>query len=329
MSIVIAGTGSYLPERRLTNAELEKMVDTTDEWIVSRTGISERRIAEKEETCSTMCTIAAKRALESAGMSGSDISAILIATTTPDYVFPNTASLVQRGIEAFGSFCLDISSACTGFIAGINVGCSLLQAHEEYNSILICGSEKLSCITDWQDRNTCVLFGDGAGAIILKRVRDGKNDCCVRVSEVHADGTYAEILCLPGGGSKNPTTAQTLAEGLQYIHMRGRETFKLAVNSMAEAARSVLAKAGVTFDQVSVLIPHQANIRIIQAVAKQLELPDEKVFTNIEKYGNTSAASIAISLDEVIRSGRVKRGDLVLLASFGSGLTWGSVLLSY
>ena len=329
MSIVIAGTGSYVPERCLTNAELEKMVDTTDEWIVSRTGISERRIATNEETCSTMCIEAARRALDSAGMTGKDISAILVATTTPDYVFPNTASLVQRGIEAFGCFCLDISSACTGFIAGINVGCSLLQAHEEYESVMICGSEKLSCITDWQDRNTCVLFGDGAGALILRRVRDGKDDCCINVSEVHADGTYAEILCLPAGGSRNPTTAQTVEERLHYIHMRGRETFKLAVLSMAEAAKSVLNRAGVTFDQVALLVPHQANIRIIQAVAKQLELPDEKVFTNIEKYGNTSAASIAISLDEVIRSGRIKRGDKLLLASFGSGLTWGAVLITY
>lgn len=328
MSIEIAGTGSYLPEKILTNADLEKMVDTSDEWIVTRTGISERRIAEEYETTSSMAIIAAKRALASAGMRADELSAIIVATTTPDYTFPNTASLVQRELGTTGAFCLDISSACTGFVASMELGFALLKGKPEFNSVLIIGAEKLSCIVDWSDRNTCVLFGDGAGAAILRRKNDDAPGALL-ASEVHADGEFAEILCLPGGGSKNPATHETVEKHLHFIHMAGRETFKLAVNAMAETTRTVLAKAGITKDDIKLIIPHQANIRIIQAVVKRLELSEDQVFYNIQRYGNTSAASIPICLDEAVRAGQLKRGDLVLFATFGSGLTWGAMLCRY
>ncbi len=329
MSIEIAGTGSYLPEKRLTNADLEKMVDTSDEWIVTRTGISERRIAEATETTSTMATIAAQRALASAKMSADELSAIIVATTTPDYMFPNTASLIQRGLGTTGAFCLDISTACTGFVAAMELGFALLKGKPEFNSVMIIGAEKLSSITDWSDRNTCVLFGDGAGATILRRVADGKDTEALLSSEIHSDGEFAEILCLPASGSKNPATHETVDAHLHFIHMEGRETFKLAVNAMTETTRKVLAKAGVTKEEVKLIIPHQANIRIIQAVAKRLELAEDQVFYNIQRYGNTSAASIPICLDEAAREGRISRGDLVLFATFGSGLTWGAMLCRY
>lgn len=329
MSIMIAGTGSYIPEKILTNADLEKMVDTSDEWIVTRTGISERHIARPDETTATMAATAARRALEAAGMQAGELSAIIIATTTPDYTFPNTASLVQREIGATGCFCLDISSACTGFIAGLELAFSLVKSNPNYRSVLVIGAEKLSAITDWSDRNTCVLFGDGAGAAIIRKIDDGNDTSALLASDVHADGSFAEILCLPGGGSKNPATHETVDAHLHYIHMEGRETFKLAVNAMVDASRKVLETAGVPLENLAIAIPHQANIRIIQAVAKRLGLDDDRVYANINRYGNTSAASIAICLDEAVRAGKIKRGDHVLLTAFGSGLTWGAMLYHY
>ena len=328
MGIRIAATGSYVPERILTNADLEKIVDTSDEWIRTRTGIGSRHIAAADEYTSDLAFAACSRALERGGYSGRDVSAIIVATTTPDFVFPNTASLLQRRLGAEGAFCIDLSSACTGLISSLEVGIALLAANRRYQRILVCGAEKLSCITDWQDRNTCVLFGDGAGAVLLERVDDGTPDTLL-ASELHADGSYAEVLSLPGGGSRHPFSEETLRDRLHYIHMAGRETFKLAVNSMTTACQAVMERAGVSAADLHLAIPHQANSRIILAVAQRLGLREEQLFMNIEKYGNTSAASIGICLDEVVTQGLVSRGDLLLLASFGGGLTWGAMLLRY
>ncbi|MCQ2380600.1 MAG: ketoacyl-ACP synthase III [Victivallaceae bacterium] len=321
MEIRIVGTGSYLPEKRLTNADLERMVQTDDEWIVSRTGIKERRIAAPDQTTSDMGFEACRRAVDAAGIDASELSAIIVATSTPDYVFPSTASLIERRLGAHRAFCFDISSACTGFVAAMELGYSIMLGNADFKHVLVCGAERLSGIVDWTDRGTCVLFGDGAGAVLLSKTDEG-NAKCLLASDIHADGEHAEMLCLPSSGCKKPPWKEPADSHEFYIHMAGRETFKRAVVAMAEAARNVVKK-----DDVDLVIPHQANARIIQAVATRLELPDEKVFMNIAKYGNTSAASIGICLDEAIRSGRVGKGDVVLTASFGSGLTWGALLL--
>ena len=324
MGIRIFGTGSYIPEKVLTNFDLQKMVDTSDEWIQVRTGIVERHIAPPEMCTGDMAVKAAERALEMAGIGGSEISAVIVATTTPDYNFPNTASLVQRSIGAESAFGFDISAACSGMIYSLELAYSLLL-RKKYRYVLLCGAEKLSCITNWQDRNTCVLFGDGAGAVIL-----GRDDDCGSgqiASDLHIDGNYREILQMPAGGSRNPASHETVEKRMHYIHMLGRETFKLAVNAMTGACKKVLTEAGMESSQVKLVIPHQANKRIIEAVAQRIGVEKEQLFINVNKYGNTSAASIAICLDEAFRGGRFKTGDVILLVAFGSGLTWGAQLL--
>ena len=324
MSIRIAGTGSYLPERILTNADLEKMVDTSDEWIRTRTGIVERHIAPPEMSSGDMAINAAKRALAMAELQGSDISAVIVATTTPDHTFPNTASLVQAAIGAENAFGFDLSAACSGMIYSLELAYSLLL-QKKYRYVLLCGAEKLSSITNYEDRNTCVLFGDGAGAVILGRCDD--DDSGQLASDLHINGEYEDVLKLPAGGSRNPATHETVEKKLHTIHMQGKETFKLAVNAMAGACKAVLEESGVDVSDLKLVIPHQANKRIIEAVAHRINVRDDQLFINVDKYGNTSAASISICLDEAFRSGRLQRGDLALMVAFGAGLTWGAQLI--
>ncbi len=329
MSIKIAGTGSYVPERILTNADLEKMVDTSDEWIRTRTGIAERHIAADDQYTSDLAAEAARRAMEAAGVAPSQIGAVIVATCTPDHTFPNTAAVVQNKLKLDKSFCFDLSAACCGFLSALEVGCGIMLSNKKYRYTLVIGAEKLSTIVNWEDRSTCVLFGDGAGAAVLENVDDGNNTGLV-ASDMNADGSWGDILKLPAGGSANPASADTVANSMHYIHMQGQETFKLAVNAMVSACRKVEEEAGISIPtDVKCVIPHQANIRIIQAVAKRIGISDEQVICNIARYGNTSAASIAIGLDEAVRTGKLQRGDLALLASFGSGLVWGAQLIRY
>lgn len=329
MSIRIAGTGSYIPERILTNADLEKMVDTNDEWIVTRTGISERHIAAENECTSDMAAAACRKALEAAGVDAKEVGAVIVATCTPDYTFPGTAANIHRKLQMGKTFCFDLSAACCGFLSALEVGCGIMLGNKKYRYVLVIGAEKLSSVVNWQDRTTCVLFGDGAGAILLERVDDGNNTGLL-ASDMNADGNWSEILKLPAGGSVHPASQATIDAHMHTIHMQGQETFKLAVNAMVSACRTVEAEAGIDITKdVKLIIPHQANIRIIQAVAKRLGITEEQVICNISRYGNTSAASVAICFDEAVRTGRLQRGDLALFASFGSGLVWGAQLVRY
>ena len=329
MGIRIAGTGSYLPEHRRTNADIEKLVDTNDEWIRTRTGVEERRIAGPDETASTMAIRAAEKALAEAGVDGRDIDAIVVATISPDYIFPNTGALIQHHFQCKQAFCFDLSAACAGFVSSLEVGFSLMRSFpQKYRNVLVCGSDKLSVIVDWTDRNTCILFGDGAGCALLQNDGTDTPDS-ILASSLHADGGYTDVLRIPAGGSKAPASHETVWNRQHFVYMEGRETFKLAVNAMVSSSEEVLARAGVTVDQLALVIPHQANLRIIDAVAKRLGITDDRAFCNIRYYGNTSSASIGIALDEACRTGRIKRGDLVLFTSFGGGLAWGSMLIRY
>lgn len=321
----ITGTGAYLPETVLTNSDLEKMVDTSDEWIRQRTGIVERRIADDDVATSDLSVQAARWAIKSAQIDPIDIEMILVATVTPDTVFPSTACYVQKGIGAKNASAMDISAACAGFIYGLDLANGLIISGQ-YNTILVVGGEVFNNIVDWKDRNTCVLFGDGAGAAVVQATEEPKG---ILASYIGSDGDYADInlLGIPAGGSRMPVTQDAIDNNLNKIQMNGREVFKLGVRLMPEAAQRVLRKANVSVDEIDLLIPHQANLRIIEAVGHRLGVPKEKVFVNVDKYGNTSAATVIIALDEAIRQGRAKPGDLILLVTFGSGLTWGSTLL--
>ena len=329
MGIRIAGTGSYVPSTVRTNADIEKLVDTNDEWIRTRTGIEERRIAGPDETASTMAIQAAEKALSEAGVDGRDLDAIVLATISPDHIFPNTGALIQHHFQCRKAFCFDLSAACAGFVSAMEVGFSMMKAFpEKYRHVLICGSDKLSVIVDWTDRNTCILFGDGAGCALLQN-DGGAGPDAILASSLHADGGYTDVLRIPAGGSKAPACHETVWNRAHFIYMEGRETFKLAVNGMVSSSEEVLSRTGVTVDQLALVIPHQANLRIMQAVAKRLGVEDDRLFCNIQRYGNTSSASIGIALDEACRAGRIKRGDLVLFTSFGGGLAWGSMLIRY
>lgn len=321
----IVGVGSYVPDRILSNADLERMVDTTDEWITTRTGIKERRIAAADEATSDLAAKAALRALESAGLTPDAIDLIIVATITPDMMFPSVACLVQTKIGARRAAAFDLGAACSGFIYAMEVGQQFIMTHTA-DTVLVIGAEKLSSIIDWTDRNTCVLFGDGAGAVILQnRPRShGLLTACLG-----ADGSKAGLLCMPGGGSKIPATPDSIASRLHFLRMDGRETFKNAVIAMGQAANEALARCHLTIDQISLIIPHQANRRIIEAVGERLGAPAEKVFMNVDRFGNTSAASVAIALDEAVRDGRLKQGDLLLLLVFGAGLTWGAAVIEW
>jgi 3-oxoacyl-[acyl-carrier-protein] synthase-3 len=321
----IIGTGSYVPERILTNAELEKMVDTTDEWIYTRSGIRERRIAAPDQPTSDLAARAGARALEKAGVAAADLDQIIVATVTPDMAFPSTACFVQSRLGAKKAACFDVGAACSGFLYGLEIGRLSIGAGSA-QTVLVIGAEKLSCVTDWNDRATCVLFGDGAGAVVLQAATDNRG---VLGTVMGSDGTLSELLHLPGGGSLHPATIQTVEARLHYIKMAGREVFKHAVRAMTEAAQEVLRRCGLTFQDIACIIPHQANVRIIQSITEHLGVPLDKVYMNLEKYGNMSAATVPVALDEVARSGRIKRGDLVVLVAFGGGFTWGAAVVRW
>ncbi|MGA2542649.1 MAG: beta-ketoacyl-ACP synthase III [Verrucomicrobiota bacterium] len=321
----IASVGSYLPERVLTNDELKKMVDTSDEWITSRTGIKERRIAAKHEHTSDLAAKAALVAMARAKVTPEEIDLIIVATITPDMPFPSTACVVQRKIGARHAAAFDIEAACSGFLFALEIGQHFIMAHTA-ETVLVIGADKLSTIVNWRDRNTCVLFGDGAGAAIL---RNRPNAHGLLTTCMGSDGTKGDLLCMPGGGSQCPPTAHSLAAGMHYLRMDGKETFKSAVTAMYTAAREVLRRCEADIAQIKCVIPHQANRRIIDAVAERLGATPEQVFTNLEKYGNTSAASVAIALDEAVQEGRINKGDLILLIAFGAGLTWAAAVIEW
>jgi 3-oxoacyl-[acyl-carrier-protein] synthase-3 len=322
---VITGWGYHVPTRVLTNHELEGMVGTTDEWIVERTGIRERRIVADGETTSSMATQAARQALERAGIAGRDLDTIIVGTTTPDYLLPTAAALVQEQLGAHRAGIFDIGAACAGFIYGLAVARGLIAAGTA-RRVLVIGAETISRYIDWTDRNTCVLFGDGAGAVIVEASTTGDG---IRSTVLHGDGSKRAHLTVLGGGSKHPPTEASVRDRLHYIRMEGNEVFKLAVPSMASAAEEALALAGLRCEDVDLLVPHQANLRIIDAVAKRLRLDRAKVFVNIEKYGNTSAASIPIALSEAVAEGRVRQGDHLVFAAFGGGMTWGAAVVEW
>ncbi|HWN97091.1 MAG TPA: beta-ketoacyl-ACP synthase III [Methylomirabilota bacterium] len=324
-SCSVAAVGSYVPERVLTNADLEKMVDTSDDWIVTRTGIRERRIAAQDEYTSDMAAKAALLAMERGDIKPEQIDLIIVATITPDMPFPATACLVQQKIGARRCPAFDMEAACSGFIYALEIGQHFVMSHT-YETVLVIGAEKLSSIINWRDRNTCVLFGDGAGAAILQ---NRPNTHGLLTACMGADGAKADLLSLPGGGSRCPATSQSLADGLHFLRMDGKETFKSAINAMYSAAQEAMRRCEVDITQIKCLIPHQANQRIIDAVGERLGATSEQIFVNLHKYGNTSAASVAIALDEAVTSGRVQRGDLILLLVFGAGLTWGAAVIEW
>ncbi len=321
----ITGVGSYVPERVLTNADLEKIVDTTDDWITSRTGIRERRTAAEDEFTSTMGIAAARIALKRAGVDAADLDLIIVATITPDMPFPATACIVQQELGAVRAAAFDLEAACTGFLYALEIGRQFID-NGTYQNVLIIGAEKLSSIIDWKDRNTCVLFGDGAGAAVLQRRADSRGVLATRLG---SDGGKADILAMPGGGCRQPATVDSVNERIHFLKMEGKEVFKNAVNAMTDAAKEVLERSGVGIEDIKCIIPHQANQRIISAVGERLGTRDDQVFVNLHKYGNTSAASVAVALDEAVSTGHVKRGDLILIIAFGAGLTWGATVLEW
>jgi 3-oxoacyl-[acyl-carrier-protein] synthase-3 len=322
----IVGTGAAVPKKVLTNAELEKLVETSDEWITSRTGIKERHIVSEGEKFSELCTKASDQALKRAHMKPEDLDMILVGTISSDTLFPATSCLVQHNLGATNAAASDISAACVGFLYGLHLADGLIQSSKADN-VLVVGGEILTRIVDWTDRSTCVLFGDGAGAVVLQAT---KKDHGILGSLMKSNGLYADFICMPGGGSNRPANDPTsIAEKLPYIKMKGNETFKVAVKAMADVTSELLAEQGFTHEQIDLFIPHQANERIINAVGEKLKIAPSKVVKNIERYGNTSAASIPIALDECVREGRIVEGNLILLTAFGSGLVWGSVLLRW
>ena len=301
------------------------MVDTSDEWITSRTGIRERRIAGKEEFTSDMAAKAALKAIKQAKISATEINLILVATATPDMLFPATACFVQKKIGATNAACLDISAACAGFLFGIEIAQQFITSHT-HDTVLVIGAEKLTSITNWNDRNTCVLFGDGAGAAILRHRGSAHG---VISTYIGSDGQYTDILFMPGGGSRCPITRENVDLNLVTIHMTGKEVYKQAVTAMLSAAKKALEQAGLSIHDIACVIPHQANVRIINAIADRLGISRDKMFVNVDRYGNTSAAAVAIALDEANRSGRIKSGDYVLMVVFGGGLTWASTIIEW
>jgi len=321
---IILGTGSALPERTLTNFELEKLVDTSDEWITTRTGIKTRRIAGQGENTSNLASRAARKALEMAGLAPMDLDCIIVGTITPDMTMPSCACLVQKELGASRAFAFDLNAACSGFLYSLDVADKYLRANPAMK-ILVIGAETLSSRVDWQDRNTCVLFGDGAGACV---VTGGGTERGIMGSHLFADGSLWELLHLEAAPSHNPALRRS-GQDDGCIRMAGREVFKIAVRAMADAIQQVLAREGVTADRLHLVIPHQANIRILKSLADHLSLPMEKIYVNVDKYGNTSAATIPIAIDEANRAGRLREGDLLLLCSFGGGFTWGATLIRW
>jgi 3-oxoacyl-[acyl-carrier-protein] synthase-3 len=322
--IGILGLGMHVPKKVLTNIDLSKMVDTSDEWITSRTGIRERHIAEPGVTTSDIAYEAAKEALAQAALAPSDVELIIVATTTPDMLFPSTSCLVQQRLGAKSAVCFDLSAACSGSVFAIITAQQYLQTGR-YRNALVIGAEVLSSFIDWTDRGTCVLFGDGAGACVMAPVAKGG----ILATDMGSDGSAAGLLYMPGGGSKYPPSHESIDKKLHFLRMDGTEVFKLAVRNMADSAKRVIADAKIDPSHIECFIPHQANTRIIEAVAKFAELPLEKVYMNLQRYGNTSAASNLIALYEAVKEGRIKRGDHVVMVVFGAGMTWGSILLQW
>lgn len=325
-SVVILGTGAYAPERILSNADLTRIVDTTDEWILTRSGIRERHVAAPDEATSDLATKAAQVAIADAKLTPADIDLLIIATCTPDAPLPSTASIVQHKLGLGHCACFDLSAACSGFLYSLDTAEAMLRSGR-YRNALVIGAEKLTTLTDYQDRTTCILFGDGAGAVVLG-LRPGAGTGIIG-TKLYADGSACDLIHVTAGGSRRPASAETVAQREHFIQMRGKEVFKLAVTAMQDAAIELLEKHGVAPDQVKLLIPHQANQRIIDAIAQRMKLPGDRVFMNLERYGNTSAASIPIALAEASRCGRIVSGDYVLLVAFGAGLTWASALIRW
>lgn len=323
--VSVTGVGYYVPAKVLTNYDLEKMVETSDDWITSRTGIKERRIAAADEFTSDLAAKAALRAMKMAGISADQIDLIIVATITPDMPFPSTACLVQQKIGARRCAAFDIEAACSGFIYGLEIGQQFIMSRT-YDTVLVVGAEKLSTIVDWKDRNTCVLFGDGAGAVVLQ---NRPNTHGLLTAVMGADGSKADLLSMPGGGSRCPATMDSVNARLHFLRMDGKETFKNAVQAMLTAAQEALRRCEIDISQIKCVIPHQANRRIIDAVGERLGVGPEQVYVNLDRYGNTSAASVAIALGEAVASGRINRGDLVLLVVFGAGLTWGAAVIEW
>lgn len=315
---ILIGTGSALPERAVSNAEMAVMVDTSDEWIVERTGIRNRHFAGEGETTSTLATLAARRALEAAGLEGKDIGLIVLATATPDHTFPATATIVQNAIGANGGIAFDVAAVCSGFVYAVGVADSMLRSGMA-NRALVIGAETMSRILDFEDRTTCVLFGDGAGAIVLEARDVAEDGPGILATKLHADGEHCELLYVDGG----PSTTQTVG----HLRMKGREVFRHAVTNLAEVLVEVLGEAGVSADAINWVVPHQANQRIIDATAKKLGLSPDRVVLTVDRHANTSAASVPLALDTAVRDGRIKQGDLIVLEAMGGGFTWGASLL--
>lgn len=324
--VKIAGTGSYVPKKILTNEELSKIVDTSDEWILTRTGISERRVAADDEFTSDLATSSAKNAISDAGIDSEDLELIIVATLTPDKVFPNTASLVQQKLRAPKAACFSIEAGCTGFVYALEVAAGMV-ASGLYKNALVIGAEKLTSIIDWEDRTTCILFGDGAGAAVLTACPVEENSYLG--SDLGSNGDQHDILHIPGGGCAAPISKQVLDDKLNTLKMNGKEVFKHAVNGMTASAQAALVEAELTIDDIDWVVAHQANFRIINAVGQKLNIPEEKVYINVDKYGNTSAASVPIAFDEMIKKGLIKRGDTLLFVAFGGGLTWGASVVKF
>lgn len=321
----IIGTGSYLPQKILTNKDLEKMVNTSDEWITTRTGIKKRRINALDEATSDLGTKAALNAIKSAGINPKKIDLIINASFTPDFLLPSSACLIGKNLGLAGVPAFDLSAACSGFVYGLSVAEQFIIS-QKYKMILVISAESLSRVTNWKDRETCILFGDGAGAAILTISEDGSG---IISNYLGADGNYWDLLYIPAGGSRLPASKETVENNLHYMKMRGNEVFKIAVNSMIESAKKALSFANLESSEIDLLIPHQANIRIIQAVAKRLKIPEDKVFVNISEYGNISGATISVGLDEAVKSKRIKSGNLVELVAFGGGFTWGATVIKW
>ena len=325
ISVGISGIGSFVPEKIVTNDDLSKIVDTNHEWIVSRTGIHQRRIVDEFTATSDLATQAGKRALLDAGIDASEIDLIIVATATPDHFFPSTAAIVQKNLSATNAAAFDLSVGCSGFIYAMVTGANFISSGM-YKKVMIIGAETLSKIVDWTDRNTCILFGDGAGACILESCDESFG---ILSSELGSDGINGEVLIIPAGGSRMPSTENTVNEKLNTIKMDGKEVFKFAVRVMEKSSLSVLDGAGLTKEDLDFLVPHQANVRIIDAAMKKLKLNKDKTHINLDKYGNMSAASIPVALDEAIRENKIKKGDNILLIAFGAGLSWASIVMRW
>jgi len=317
----ITGTGSYLPEKILTNADIEKMVDTTDEWIVTRTGIKERHIAADDQVVSDLALEASLRAIAAAGIEKESIDLIIVATTTPDRIFPSTACLLQDKLNVHGSAAFDVQAVCSGFVYALGIADKFIRSGS-HKCVLVVGAETLSRIIDWKDRSTCILFGDGAGAVIV----EASDKPGIISSHLHADGQYKELLTVPSGISQR---VEDVLRGEAYMQMQGSEVFKVAVNTLGQIVDETLEANNIKKSDIDWLVPHQANIRIISATAKKLSMPMDRVVVTVDRHGNTSAASIPLALDEAVRDGRIKPGEMVLMEAFGGGFTWGSVLLKF